>query len=79
MLLPYYKILSLFDFETKIKPFLSLPSLTSNKNILLNNSYDLAVVVDTTMIYETKNVSTIEVDFLPYLLMAGSWYLLLLF
>lgn len=69
LLLPYHKLLSLFnlDFNQNTKNGLILPTLPSTLELPSPGSNHLVAVAD-----KTKSVLTLNFDFLPYLLVAGT-------
>ncbi len=72
LLLPYHKLVSLFNFNPKIENILSLPSIASSANLPLNNRHDLVVMTDITVANASKIVSMIDINFFTYLLITGS-------
>ena len=67
LLLPYHKLVSLLDFNQKVNNGLSLPGLSSTVSLPSSSNVDFTAVED-----KAERILTLNLDFLPYLLMVGT-------
>lgn len=67
LLLPYHKLVLLFNFNQKVNTGLTLPVLSSIVRLPSVSNVDFAATAD-----KIEHASTLSLDFLPYLLIAGT-------